>query len=190
MLLLAPPVVFAKGNVGIEKIERIEKSLGVTEKSQATIDNGKIILNLEMTDVEDFAKYKVTINNDSNEKYRVITNIGKLNDDYINYQIDFDDDNTILDSKSKKIFYITATYEKEIPFYEVSSEDSTYRKTTNLKVNFDNNEFISNPLTFSNIIFLLIVGVILGLLIIIMLYKKKTRSYLMLLFPIPQRLIK
>ena len=60
-------------------------------------------------------------------------------------------------------------------------DNGVYKKTTNLDIKFDNNEFIDNPLTFSNIIFLISIITVLGLFLLLIIFKKKTRPYLMII---------
>ena len=118
-LLLMPILVKADScdseSITIESIELEEKSDEVEETAEATIENNKIVINLDMSSVGDKAKYKITVKNDLEEDIK-LDDFLNADSDFISYSLEFEDGNekSLVMGKSTEIVYLTIEYKNEI----------------------------------------------------------------------------
>ena len=101
--------------ITISSITAENKSDNVLELEEATANGMNINLNLSMSEVGDNIKYKVVIKNDSSEDYGFDKNSLNIHSDYINYDIETEDNSNIVKANSSKVVYLKVIYEKDVP---------------------------------------------------------------------------
>ena len=112
--LLFIPNVYAE-DVSIESIALDSKSDTTTIVNEATFSNLKIHFDVKFIKKDDFIKYKVVINNKTNEDF-IITNTKNNNEsEYIKYEYSYDDNNKIVEKNKKTTLFITIKYDKPVP---------------------------------------------------------------------------
>ena len=114
IMLLSIPNVFAE-DVAIESITIDSKTDTTTIVNDATFSNLKINFDIKFTKINDYVKYKLTINNQTNEDYEIMDTIDNKISEYITYEYSFDDNNRIIENNKKSTLYITIKYNKEVP---------------------------------------------------------------------------
>lgn len=125
--LLFLPFVLGSEEVGIENVKLMEESTINDSNISIGIDGLTLNLNAKFKEVGEIAKFEVTINNPTIEEYEL--KVGHPGEsEYIKYENDLDD--VILKGNSTKTFYITLTYENEVPASMLNgkeySEDNTF----------------------------------------------------------------
>ena len=143
LLFLLPILVDAEvcdtNKISIESIELEDKSVLTDELAGASVNGKSINLNLSMAEVGDNAKYKIVVNNESNEDYEIDNSSLNSDSDYIDYQIETDDNSNIVNAHSKKTVYLKVKYKNKVP--ATSYVDGKYNNNSTLVVNLssDNN---------------------------------------------------
>lgn len=125
--LLFLPFVLGSEEVSIENVKLMEESTINDSNVGIGIDGLTLNLNAKFNEVGDYAKFEVTINNPTTEEYEL--KVGHPGEsEYIKYENDLYD--VILKGNSTKTFYITLTYENEVPASMLNgkeySEDNTF----------------------------------------------------------------
>ena len=155
LLFLFPFLVSAKDNVHITAAEVVEKSDDTVELEKITFEGLALNYKISFQNVNDYIRYKVTIQNDSNKDYEISDNISELqNSDYFLYQFHFDEGSNIVKAHSSKNVYLTARYMKEIN--SSLYENGKFVEVKQMKINFANDSIKSNPSTNNMIVFILI----------------------------------
>lgn len=108
--------------VSIESISTLDKTNNVEEIEEASKEGKNIKLNLSMSDVGDYIKYKLIIKNDSNEDYKLAEKSLNIESDYMNYNFELEDNSDIIKANSSKIIYLKVEYQKEIPSEELEND--------------------------------------------------------------------
>ncbi len=93
--------------------------------------------------LDDFAKYKVIINNPTNTEYEVEQETDFTSSDHIVYTYSYEGDSKILKANSKLVMYITLTYKYEVRPEELT--DGKFVEKNKLTVNLSNGT--ENPKT-------------------------------------------
>ena len=138
------PNVLAKENVSIESVKLDSKSNNTEIINEATYEGLSIKLDLKFNEVDDFAKYKIVINNSTDNDYE-ISEISYFDDsEYITYEYSYVDNNKIVNNNSKTTMYITIKYNKEVP--EELFTDSSFIETNNLVIDLGNNNDVTNTI--------------------------------------------
>ena len=102
-------------DVSIESISIESKSDTAVEVNEATYSNLKINFDIGFTNKDDYIKYKVVINNKTNDDYEINnTKIG-TESEYIKYEYSYDDNNKKIEKNKKTILYINIKYDKQVP---------------------------------------------------------------------------
>ncbi len=156
--------------VSIESISTLDKTNNVEEIEEASKEGKNIKLNLSMSDVGDYIKYKLIIKNDSNEDYKLAEKSLNIESDYMNYSFELEDNSDIIKANSSKIIYLKVEYQKEIPSEEL--ENDVFNEKKAIPLNILDNE-ITNPDTKRNIIILSIIVLIIISTILISIKNKK-----------------
>lgn len=148
LLFLLIPNAFAKENISIESVTLDSKSKN-TIKSEATYEGLSIYFNIKFSKVTDYAKYKIVINNQSNEDYEITEDSNLNNSEYIIYEFSFENDLKKIQKNSKTTAYITIKYIKEVP--EESFYNSSVIETNNIIIDLGNETIdvssnINNPI--------------------------------------------
>ena len=156
--------------VSIESISTLDKTNNVEEIEEASKEGKNIKLNLSISDVGDYIKYKLIIKNDSNEDYKLAEKSLNIESDYMNYSFELEDNSDIIKANSSKIIYLKVEYQKEIPSEEL--ENDVFNEKKAIPLNILDNE-ITNPDTKRNIIILSIIVLIIISTILISIKNKK-----------------
>ena len=177
IFMCIPSMVIAKDtcsldNIKIESIELKDKTDIVIENSPASIDNKKIYLDLKMYEVGDYVEYELRVKNNSNENFYFDEKYLNINSNYFDYSLSYKDNSNRIEPNTEKTIYLKIKYNKEIEKDKFFS--GKYKDNNIVRLFLTNKKSIlSNPLTSSNkIILLLISMIILG----IYLYYKKTNN--------------
>ena len=99
ILFMFIPSVNAKG-VTIDSVEVDSKSNGAKILEDATVEDLSISFNVNFVEKNDFIKYKIVINNSTDENY--IISESKNSSDYIEYIYEYD--NKIIEKKQKEYY--------------------------------------------------------------------------------------
>ena len=174
-LFLSVPKVYAAESVSIESVTLYEKEDTVTELSEPSIEGLKIGFDLSFTNVNDYAKYKVIINNPTDEDYEISEETNFDISDYIEYKYEFDDDKNIVNKNSKLTMYIIITYKTAVPTDELTN--GKYIENNNMSISLSN-ESISVPDTLLNtkMIPVVLIGMIACVAVFLILYKKTNKK--------------
>ena len=89
------------GEVRITDVELVDSSVGTQIIAEPTVDEWNLSFNLSFESTENFAKYVVTIKNNSSKDYKV-SNKSPLNSNFIKYDVTFDDGSDIVKPNSEK----------------------------------------------------------------------------------------
>lgn len=175
IILLIPFIVSAEG-VKITKIELDSKSINTTVNNEATFEGIELNLDLSFKTKDDYAKYKITVQNDTEKEYQVTKKSNSLNSDYIKYEYEY---NEVIKPKSETILYLIVRYDK--PVDPTKLVNNIYHETNTGVIELVNNE--ENPNTKDISIILISIVLILSIITIILLIKNKNvyKSTLLLL---------
>lgn len=166
-------------DINIETVTLDYNAGGVVINEDPFIDNLSIKFNLKFRNKGDFVKYKIVINNASNEDYEISEKDNLNTSKYIKYIYSYDEQNKIAEAKKKTVMYITIIYENEVPNDKLIN--GYYNETNNLIL--DLGESIKNPNTGRMIIIsiILIVFVLLFLLMSFKTKRNKRSAFLLIL---------
>ena len=191
ILLFIPFFVYAEkcndNDITISNISLLDKSEEVVEVSEASIEENIINLDLKMKNIEDNARYELTINNNSEEDYIINQNSINNNSDYITYTLESTDESNIVKPKSSKDVILKVEYTNAIS--DEVFNDENYKESKTITINLstekekDNSKDIVNPKTGSfRGAFILVMFVIGFSLIILIVNRSKYSKFFALLF--------
>ena len=113
--IISLPIVFAKDEVSIESYELVKNSVTTVELNKPKIDGLTISFDLSFVNKDDFAKYKIVVNNPTNIDYEVNKDSDFNKSEYITYSYEFENNNNIVKANSKMTMYVTITYSELVP---------------------------------------------------------------------------
>ena len=145
------PNVNAKEEVSIESINLVDKSELTTELSSPTKSGLKIGFDLSFSNVGNYAKYEVVVNNDSNKEYEINDETSFSSSNYIEYKYEFKEKTNRVKANSKVTLYITVTYKNAVPNDKLVN--GKYIENNEMAISLSNED---NPKTFSSILYLLL----------------------------------
>ena len=151
MVSLFIPNVNAKEEVSIESINLVDKSELTTELSSPTKSGLKIGFDLSFSNVGNYAKYEVVVNNDSNKEYEINDETSFSSSNYIEYKYEFKEKTNRVKANSKVTLYITVTYKNAVPNDKLVN--GKYIENNEMAISLSNED---NPKTFSSILYLLL----------------------------------
>lgn len=180
--VLAEENIFKITNISVK-----EKSNGVNVKD-VSLSDGVINNNISFDNKDEYIKYDITLKNNTNSKYKILSISDDNDSEYLDYTYD-DLSNIELNSGEEKTFNLTITYIKETSEITISDKDynivlsyekedgTTGTETITVKGNNKN-----NPTTGDNITIYIILGIIslFGLTITIVKRKNITKSIMIL----------
>lgn len=177
VMFLWVPNVFAAKNITIESATLTDKSASVSEISEPTLNGLNIGFDLSFSQVNDYAKYKVVINNPTSEDYEVSKSKEFISSDYLTYTYTFDGESNVVKAKEKLTIYITITYKTAVPSDKLT--DRKYIETNAMTINLSNKtETITNPKTGDNLIIIISI-LLISIVLSLILYKTtKNKKYL------------
>ena len=125
-IMLLPFIVKADScdveKVTIESITMEESTGNASEKSNATVTNNNINLDLSMNNVGDSVTYKVDVRNDSDEDMIVDEDaFNVIESDYIKYSLD-SEESVLVKSKTKKAIFLKIEYKNKVPATMMTNE--------------------------------------------------------------------
>ena len=153
LIMLLPFVVKASScdasSVTIESISVEEKTGTAIEKSNASVENNDINLDLSMNEVGDSITYKIDVRNDSDEDMKIDKDTFNVNDsEYIKYTFN-NEESVFVRSKTTSTVFLRIEYHSEVPTNLLESgsyeekEDITFSVSTRTSII----EEIINPKT-------------------------------------------
>lgn len=143
--------LFAVSFVSAESISI--KSIDLAEKSDTTIVNNEptfsgLEMNYDLTfkNVNDFAKYRIVIENNTDKEYKVTENAAFKASEYVTY---FYSSDQIINANATTDVMITIKYYKQIDESLIPEEGETYKETNTavLELKDENDKVVSNPKT-------------------------------------------
>ena len=138
ILLFMPCIVFAKNEVDIKDIQFIEKTGDVIADKNPTFDGLNINLDLNFSNVNESVKYKIILENTTDEDFTIATDTQYGKNDYIKYFTSFKDDSRVIKANSEEEIILIISYVKDIPFAEF--ENGIYNEKGKVNINFLTNE--------------------------------------------------
>ncbi len=183
ILLFIPFMVYAENcetnKVTISNISLVENSDDVVEINRASINNSQVNLNLKFKYLNDNAKYKLTIKNDSNEDYE-INNIINANSEYMTYELKTEDNSNIVKSGTSKDAILLVTYSKQVP--DTAYTNDKYNENKTITIDLSSGDNVVNPKTGNDsYVFILIMFIIGFSFIYLIINKNKYSKYFVLL---------
>ena len=166
LTVLFIPNVYAANSMEIESINLVDKSEKTTEISTPSVNGLKIGFDLSFSDVGDYAKYEVVVNNSTNKEYEIKDETTFSSSNYIEYKYEFKEKTNRVKANSKVTLYITVTYKNAVPADKLT--DGKYIENNEMAISLSNQD---NPKTFNNFIYLLLV--LLSLIVITLVIKNK-----------------
>ena len=170
----------------ISSIAIDSKSDNVEEIDEATFSGKDLNLNLSMTSVGDYIKYKVVVKNDSNEDYQLDKNSFNVSSDYIVYTFESEDKSYVVKANSSKVVYLKVSYKNKVPDEFFSS--GTYNDKKTITVNLSNENIINvldtlkNPNTgVQSYILIILIILLISVSIYVLLKKKQYVKFMILI---------
>ncbi len=184
LLLLVPFMVHAE--VKITSVNLIDNTKGIEADTNPSYKDLTIDFNLKFSRLNDYAKYKVLIKNDTKKDYEIEDGESFSKEKYIKYNISISGSNEIIKAGEEKELLLTITYNKEVPENEFIN--NVYTEKDNLTINLSNNDKEVNPKTSTGIIIAIAIIAIISLLLVLYnhykLYHFTLPLLLLLLIPV------
>ena len=176
-LLLIPFV--AKAEVKISDAVLVDNTEGLEVEKNPHYEGLQLDIDMKLAEVGEYAKYKLTIQNDTKKDYEIDMGEAFSDKEYIKYEFSFvDDDNAVLKANNSKDIYVTVSYNKEVP--ETEFKDGVYNDDNVMTINLSNEEQEVNPSTKTGYI-ILITAIILFISLLLVLLNKYKLDHLMVL---------
>lgn len=169
--------------IKLDSITIDNKSDNIAELDTATINNKNINLNLSMSEVGDNITYKIIVKNDSDEDYELDNSNLNINSEYIDYSLEFEDNNNIIKANSNKIIFLKVVYKNGVPEESFVSGEFNDNKTIKLNLSTNNPTNIQNLLKNPNTgnLYLLIIVLLFIITLLPFLKKIKHTKYIILI---------
>ena len=187
LLIIIPIKVDAKNIFEIENIEIVEKEGNAEELNDPTFENDKLSLHIKLKNLGDHIRYLIQIKNKSKKQYNINLDTSMLNEEYIKYNIEYENEKMINPGETKNV-YLTITFENDIPIQESINNSGVYVEETTIpiKVNKETEDEeetnnLKNPETFSNLYLFIIILLVVLLIILLMKASTKKRNIIVLL---------
>ena len=168
--------VYAEEKITIESLTLEEKTDTTTELSEPTINGLNIGFDLSYSQVNDYAKYKIIINNLTNDDYQIDKESKFNSSDYLTYKYEFDNNTNIIRSNSKLTMYITIIYKTEVPNEKIIN--GKFTETNTVTINVSNGKDIINPKTGNNILIILFILITATIISFILFKNTQNKKYL------------
>ena len=170
LIFLSTTNVFASENVKIKSIDLVDKSADAIEKSDATYDGLTMNFDLIFNELNDYAKYKIVVENNESKDYEISVDSSFNNSKYITYEYEKTDS---LKANSESEFYVTVRYKNEVNSNDLVSGKYKENNSAVLKLS---NEKITNPLTSNNEVIIIIGLIVISSTLFILFKNKKSRK--------------
>ena len=176
--------VYAKDTIEIKSIELDSKSDNTTINSEPTFSGLEMNYDLSFKELNDFAKYKITIENNTNKEYQVKEDKPFNISEYVTYSYSSDQ---IIKANTTSTIYVIIKYTKAISDDSFNANGS-YKETNKAVIEmYDENNNIVNPRTGvkSPVLVLTILMLFAIVMLIITSRRKVLFSILVLLLMVP-----
>ena len=168
IMFLSTTNVYASGGVTIKSIDLVDKSINTTEASKAKANGLSMDFDLKFKEVNDYAKYKIVVENKDSKDYKISVDSNFENSKYISYKYD---NAAILKANSDTEFYVIVTYNKKLD--ESNYVDGKYSEKNSAVLKLSDG--VNNPKTFNNS-WALIILVVMCVTLIFLFKNKKNRG--------------
>ena len=188
LLLIIPFVVKAEAcdndKISISSITMENKSDQIEEIEEASATNNNIKVNLSMSEIGDNITYKIIVKNDSKEDYEIDKKSFHKESEYVDYNMELEDESNIIKANTSKTIYWNIEYKKQVP--ENDFNNGFYNLNNEITVNLSNANIldkINNPKTGIRkyLIFSMILLVIITILWISLKQNKDKKSLFLLI---------
>ncbi len=182
--LLAIPFVSAD-SISIKSIELVEKSETTTINAEPTFSGLEMNYDLAFKNINDFAKYKIVIENNTNKEYKVTENTAFKVSEYVTYYYSSDQ---IIGANTTTDVMITIKYYKQIDETLIPEGQETYKETNKAVLEIkDENGAVVNPKTGieSPLVWLLILLVVSSISVFFIKKKQVTLAVITLILLLP-----
>ena len=165
MLMIIPLSTFAEeekpneGNIIIKSIELIDKSNNTEELEEASFNNLNVTLNLKFYDVDDYAKYKLVVENNSSDDLGV-NNATTNDNEYIEYFIEAEGSDMVKKGEENLLF-LTVKYKNEVPREAFRSARAENNTSMTLKL-FSEDIVVPDTLKNMSILFIVLLIILLA----------------------------
>ncbi len=138
-----PKIITYTDRVSVESIEVIETSSDDVSIKDIEADGLLINLDIEFLELNDYAKFKIVINNPTDTDYEISKENIFSKSDYITYEYKYEGTKGMVPKNSKTILYITIKYNNKIPTEQMSN--GFFQENNSLVINLGNETV--NPVT-------------------------------------------
>ncbi len=178
LILVIPISAKAEGDVKITNIQLLDKAENTKILEEPTYSLRKANFNIKFSEVGDYAKYKITVKNESNEDYEISNETKFLDNEYIKYEFSYDGSNILKVGETKDLQLIF-TYNKEVP--QTSFNDGKYTSNNVMQLELVNDNIIVNvPKTYKGytkaMIALGAVAIIIAIILLIRIKNTKVKT--------------
>ncbi len=145
LLLLVPLVVSAADNdIQIKSVELIEKSENTVELEEAKFEGLDVSFNLKFFELNDSAKYKITIVNVSDKKYKLHKDEIVFSDEtYVSYEVKYEEGIEDLNKGDEIEVLVSVVYDNEVS--EGDYIQNVYKNQNKMSLSFEHG--VENPNT-------------------------------------------
>ena len=168
--------VYAEEKITIESVTLEEKTDTTTELSEPTINGLNIGFDLSYSQVNDYAKYKIIINNPTNDDYQIDKESKFNSSDYLTYKYELDNNTNIIRSNSKLTMYITIIYKTEVSNEKLTN--GKFIETNTATINVSNGKDIINPKTENNILIIIFILITATIISFVLFKNTQNKKYL------------
>ena len=172
------PKVFAEDTVYVEDITLVGHSSYAIEKSAPTKNGLNIGFDLSFSQVDDFAKYKIVVNNPTDTSYELNRDIDFRSSDYLEYKVEFEGDNNIINAGQKLNLYITITYKTAVPSSMLTDGKLVENNSLSLNLSNETGDTVVNPSTIDRVVLYAITLIITSFFSIAFYIITKNKKYL------------
>jgi len=177
-LLFIPFIVNAE--VKIKEAVLVDNTEGLEVEKNPHYEGLQLDIDMKLAEVGEFAKYKLTIENDTNKDYEIDMGEAFSDKEYIKYEFSFvGEDNSVLKASESKDIYVTVSYNKEVP--ETEFKDGVYNDDNVMTINLSNEEQQVNPSTNTGYIILAISVLLVISLVVTLISKHKLDKVMVLI---------
>ena len=191
MLLFIPLNVNAENTCDVSKvtvksIEMIHKSNNVVESSSPEVDSNSLSMDIKMDEVNDFITYKIVINNNTNEDFKLNTKSITLNSNYLEYNLEFEND-PVIKKNEDNVVLLKVKYNKEIP--SSAFVNGMFNADENTSLYLANGRILNVPNTLSDnplimiLIYIVSFVIIVGLTIVVLKHRDAKKYYVLIILP-------
>ncbi len=183
LFFLIGPIVYAVScnpdSIVVENIALENKTDGVIENKEASVEGRKVKLDLDLSYVGDTIVYKMLVKNTSSEDFVLNDSKLKENSNYINYTFKTDDNTNIVEANSSKVIYLTVKYGERVPDEELVN--GIYKSSNTMQIDLSSGNDISVPDTIKNFSMIIVIIIaIICVIIAIIAVKRKNTIYMLL----------